>query len=195
MEAETEQYGADEDELHLVASIAAGGTDALAALYDRYAGSLMSLGMRILKDRAEVEDLLHDVFVEVWEKAGTYDPARGSVRTWLCLRMRSRALDRCKLSRRRLSDALDESESAQGATGADLFNETAIEVLGRDRLHAALHQLPDPQKTVIVLAYFQGLSCSEIARDLDLPIGTVKSRLAGARKGLQQSMASAGVPS
>ena len=195
MEAEAEPYGANEEELELVASMAAGATEALAALYDRYASLLMSLGMRILKDREEVEDLLHDVFVEVWEKAGSYDPARGSVRTWLCLRMRSRALDRCKLSRRRLTGALDESESGNGAIGPELVHEPSIEVLGRDRLRAALKQLPDTQHTVIVLAYFEGLSCSEIASTLDLPIGTVKSRLAGARKGLQQSMAREGVVS
>ena len=83
-----------------MASVAAGDTQALATLYDSYAPLLLGLGMKILQDRAEVEDLLHDVFVEVWQKAGSYEPARGTVRTWLCLRMRSRALDRTKLSRR-----------------------------------------------------------------------------------------------
>jgi RNA polymerase sigma-70 factor (ECF subfamily) len=176
------------DELALVAAVSAGSTDALATLYDRYSKTLMSLGMRVLKDLAEVEDLLHDVFVEVWEKAGSYDPARGSVRTWLCLRMRSRALDRCKLARRRRVDQLDDPDSlAKGQRDAVVAG-SAPEVLGRDKLHEAINDLPDTQQMVISLAYFQGLSCSEIAANLDVPIGTVKSRLAGAKRGLQRAM-------
>lgn len=176
------------DELELVAAVSAGSTDALATLYDRYSKTLMSLGMRVLKDVAEVEDLLHDVFVEVWEKAGSYDPARGSVRTWLCLRMRSRALDRCKLARRRRVDQLDDPDSLVKGQGSAILAESAPEVLGRDKLHEAINDLPDPQQMVISLAYFQGLSCSEIAANLDVPIGTVKSRLAGAKRGLQRAM-------
>ena len=176
------------DELELVAAVSAGSTDALATLYDRYSKTLMSLGMRVLKDVAEVEDLLHDVFVEVWEKAGSYDPARGSVRTWLCLRMRSRALDRCKLARRRRVDQLDDPDSLVKGQGSAILAESAPEVLGRDKLHEAINDLPDPQQMVISLAYFQGLSCSEIAANLEVPIGTVKSRLAGAKRGLQRAM-------
>jgi RNA polymerase sigma-70 factor (ECF subfamily) len=176
------------DELELVAAVSAGSTDALATLYDRYSKTLMSLGMRVLKDVAEVEDLLHDVFVEVWEKAGSYDPARGSVRTWLCLRMRSRALDRCKLARRRRVDQLDDPDSPVNGQGSAILAESAPEVLGRDKLHEAINDLPDPQQMVISLAYFQGLSCSEIAASLEVPIGTVKSRLAGAKRGLQRAM-------
>lgn len=176
------------DELELVAAVSAGSTDALATLYDRYASTLMSLAMRVLKDLEEVEDLLHDVFVEVWEKAGSYDPARGSVRTWLCLRMRSRALDRCKLARRRRVEQLDDPDSLVKGQRAAVVAESAPEVLGRDKLHEAIHELPDPQQMVISLAYFQGLSCSEIAANLSVPIGTVKSRLAGAKRGLKSAM-------
>jgi len=182
--------GAAAEELQLVASIAAGVTEALATLYDRYSTLLMGLGMKILRDTQEVEDVLHDVFVEVWEKAGTYDPDRGSVRTWLCLRMRSRSLDRCKLARRKRVDSLDTSETAASAYLSIPTGQSDSEVLGRDKLHEALHDLPDSQQMVISLAYFKGLSCSEIASDLGVPIGTVKSRLAGARKGLQRAMGS-----
>ena len=175
------------DELALVAAVSAGCTESLATLYDRYAKTLMSLGMRVLKDVEEVEDLLHDVFVEVWEKAGSYDPARGSVRTWLCLRMRSRALDRCKLARRRRVDQLDDSDTPVKGQGAVVAG-SAPEVLGHDKLHEAINDLPDSQQMVISLAYFQGLSCSEIALNLEVPLGTVKSRLAGAKRGLQRAM-------
>jgi RNA polymerase sigma-70 factor (ECF subfamily) len=175
-------------ELKLVASIASGDRGALATLYDQYSSLLMGLGMKILNDRAEVEDLLHDVFVEVWQKAGSYDPARGSVRTWLCLRMRSRGLDRSKLSRRTRSESLTDSESAQRKLEETSASQPAPTVMRRERLLVALQALPDAQRKVIAMAYFSGLSCSEIADSLKVPIGTVKSRLAGARRGLERAV-------
>lgn len=181
----TEQSSENAEELELVASVAAGDTNALATLYDRYAPLLLGLGMKILQDKAEVEDLLHDVFVEVWQKAGSYEPSRGTVRTWLCLRMRSRALDRTKLSRRTRSESLEARpvETPQPVTKGE-----GVEVLQRERLAEALAGLSEPQRTVISMAYFKGLSCSEIASELKVPIGTVKSRLAGARRGLEKAM-------
>ncbi len=185
------------DELRLVASIAAGDTGALAELYDRYSSLLMGLGMKILRDQAEVEDLLHDVFVDAWQKAGTYDPGRGSVRTWLCLRMRSRALDRSRLSRRTRVESLVISETAHRQEVETTLSDNQF--LRRETLADALNELPQPQREVIALAYFRGLSCREIASSLEVPIGTVKSRLAGARKGLARAIngtvAAAGVPS
>ncbi len=180
-----EQSDENLQELDLVAAVAAGETDALATLYDRYAPLLMGLAMKILQDKAEVEDLLHDVFVEVWQKAGSYDPARGTVRTWLCLRMRSRALDRSKLSRRSRAESLD-ARPDEGSQEVPTNN--GVEVLERERLAQALAGLTDSQRTVISMAYFQGLSCSEIATALEVPIGTVKSRLAGAKRGLEKAM-------
>jgi len=180
-----EQSSENAEELELVASVAAGDTQALAELYDRYASLLLGLGMKILQDKAEVEDLLHDVFVEVWQKAGSYEPNRGTVRTWLCLRMRSRALDRTKLSRRTRSESL---EARPVETGQEDVSSAGVEVMQRERLALALEGLSDPQRTVISMAYFQGLSCSEIASELKVPVGTVKSRLAGARRGLEKAM-------
>src|SRR5262245_39452125 len=85
-----------DDSLIVVAD--GGDASALARLYDRYAPPLLSAGERILKNRRDAEDLLHDVFVEVWQQAGDYDPSRGSVKSWLFLRMRSRAIDRLRLA-------------------------------------------------------------------------------------------------
>jgi RNA polymerase sigma-70 factor (ECF subfamily) len=183
-----EQSDENAEELALVASVAAGDTSALATLYDRYAPLLLGLGMKILQDKAEVEDLLHDVFVEVWQKAGSYEPARGTVRTWLCLRMRSRALDRTKLSRRTRSESLEAraTETPQPEPGNN-----GVEVMQRERLAEALAGLSETQQTVISMAYFQGLSCSEISEVLKVPIGTVKSRLAGAKRGLEKAMGEA----
>jgi RNA polymerase sigma-70 factor (ECF subfamily) len=167
--------------------MAAGDTNALATLYDTYAPLLKSVAMKILRDEAEVEDLLHDVFVEVWQKAGTYDPARGTVRTWLCLRMRSRALDRTRLSRRVKSDVWNDADSAAQVDDT-LSLGRGLGVMQRHRLRRALQVLTNTQRDVISLAYLRGRSCSEIATELKLPIGTVKSRLASARKVLARAM-------
>src|SRR5437879_1266503 len=86
----------DTGDVTLIQGAAAGDRQCLAALYDRYAPALLAIGRRILGDRREAEDLLHDVFLEVWRQAGDYDEARGTVRAWLLMRMRSRALDRRK---------------------------------------------------------------------------------------------------
>ena len=175
----------DED-AELVVALARGDRAALAALYDKYAPFLMSLAMRVVRDRREAEDLLHDVFLEVWRSAVDYDPARGRVRTWLAVRMRSRALDRQKSARisRRAGDesVLDRVES-EGAAGS-------IE-RGPDqqRVRAALGALSGEQRRIVELAYFDGLSCSEIAAAIAVPIGTVKSRMAAAMAKLRAAVA------
>src|SRR5262245_29015389 len=85
-----------EDDVSLIQAVATGDRRGLGGLYDRYAPVLMALGIRMLGARREAEDLVHDVFLEVWRQAHDYDPRRGSVRTWLLMRARSRALDRRK---------------------------------------------------------------------------------------------------
>src|SRR5690349_1771596 len=98
--ARVEALDNDED-ARLVAAVAAGDKGALAALYDRHARLLLVLGLRILQERAAAEDVLHDVFIEAWHQAAAFDPARGTVRAWLVMRMRSRLLDRRAQARRR----------------------------------------------------------------------------------------------
>jgi RNA polymerase sigma-70 factor (ECF subfamily) len=172
--------GSDDDDVELVKAIAAGDRDGLAALYDRYAPILLGLALRIIRDRREAEDLLHDVFLEVWRSARDYDLTRGRVRTWLVVRMRSRALDVLKSARvsRRSGDAevLDRLV-AEPAAG---------ESPDRQRVRAVLAELTGEQRQVLELAYFDGLSCSEIASQLTIPIGTVKSRLAAGLSRLRQ---------
>ena len=165
----------------LVRAIASGDRGALGELYDRHAPLLLSVGMRILRERAEAEDVLHDVFLEVWRKAHTYDPERASVRAWLLLRMRSRCLDRAKsaaLSRRSPLDAAPQKTAADDPSrGADARH-----------LGPWLDTLSEEQKRVIVLGYFEGLSCSEMASRLGIPIGTVKSRLGAAMRKLRAAV-------
>lgn len=169
------------DDAQLVASAARGDRDALASLYDRHGGAMLGLGLRILGDRGEAEELLHDVFLEAWKRAGDYDPSRGSVRAWLLLRMRSRSLDRVKSAARSRTAAVGENvETAAGSEPA-----TAGEQADAQRVHGALAELPEEQRRVLELGYFAGLSCSEIAESLGVPIGTVKSRLHAALKKLR----------
>lgn len=165
----------DRDDVTLIDGAAAGDRDCLAGLYDRYAPVLLAIGRRILGDRREAEDLLHDVFLEVWRQAGDYDAARGTVRAWLLMRMRSRALDRRKaaaFSRR--------ADAPPADAGADPAGDDPL--LGPDRaaVRRALAALPAEQRQVLELGYFEGLSSSEIAERVRAPVGTVKSRVAAA---------------
>lgn len=158
-----------EDEV-LVAAMAAGDRAALATLYERHGSLLLGLALRIVRERREAEDLLHDVFLEAWRTAKDFDPKRGRVRTWLAIRMRSRALDLQKSARvsRNTGDAglellVDEADAASPDHG---------------RVRRALAELATDQRRVLELAYFEGLSCTEIAERVAIPVGTVKSRIA-----------------
>lgn len=163
-------------------AVAAGDRDALAQLYDCYSGMLLGLGIKVLRNRREAEDLVHDVFLEVWRRAHTYDPTRASVRSWLLLMMRCRALDRRKSHAFALSAPLDHDPRVAP------YSESPAVALDRARVAAALARLPEPQRAVLVLGYFEGLSSSEIAEKLSLPIGTVKSRVAGAMRALREQL-------
>jgi RNA polymerase sigma-70 factor, ECF subfamily len=154
----------------LVTAMARGDRDALSRLYERHSGLLLGLAMRIVRDRREAEDLLHDVFLEAWRSAKDFDPKRGRVRTWLAIRMRSRALDLQKSAR--------VSRNA-GDGGLELLvDDTANTSPDHARVRQALAELGPDQRKVLELAYFEGLSCTEIAARIEIPVGTVKSRVA-----------------
>jgi len=184
--ARTELAATDDDDVALVTAMAGGDRHALAALYDRYASYLLALAMRVLKHRGEAEDLLHDVFLEVWRSARDYDPRRGRVRTWLVIRMRSRALDVVKSARvsRRSGD---EQVLERIVAEVDLSSSP-----DQRRVRAALGTLSPDQRAVLELAYFDGLSCSEIADKLTVPIGTVKSRVAAALTKMRHALGATG---
>lgn len=178
----------DKGDVSLIGGAAAGDRDCLAALYDRYAPALLAIGRRILGDRREAEDLLHDVFIEVWRMAGDYDEARGSVRAWLLMRMRSRALDRRKSAAISKRADLPAPDTVADAAGEPHGGEDPA--LGPDRqaVRRALEQLPAEQRQVLELGYFEGLSSSEIAERVCAPIGTVKSRVAAALSKLRAAV-------
>jgi RNA polymerase sigma-70 factor (ECF subfamily) len=157
---------------------------ALADLYDRHAGLLVGLAGYLLRDQRDAEDLVHDVFLEAWQRSSEYDARRGSVRTWLSLRTRSRAIDRLRsLARARHHGLLGGGESPVGR-----FPPPDQDV---DRAHVAraIAGLTPGQREVVDLCYFHGLSCTEVAERVDVPHGTVKSRLAAAMTALRKELA------
>lgn len=159
----------------LIDAVAHGDRKSMDHLYRRYAPALRCVAQNMLGNHAEAEDLLHDVFQEAWEKAGSYEPARASVGTWLLVRLRSRALDRLKSPRyrRRLSlhhGKLDEEQSVSEDSPLASY----LTLVARRNLAA----LPSGQRQLLQLVYYRDLSAVEVADELKIPVGTVKSRLA-----------------
>lgn len=179
----------DEDDVSILRRVARGERDALGELYDGHAGRLMSLGLRILGNPRESEDVVHDVFLEAWRTAGDYDPARGSVRVWLLVRMRSRCLDRLRSHAYARSVPIDGIESPDVRDGHGAEDDGSAErALDGARLSALLSELPAPQRVVLELGYFRGLSFQEIADELHIPVGTVKSRAGAAMATLRREL-------
>jgi RNA polymerase sigma-70 factor, ECF subfamily len=173
----------DAEDEALVAAMAAGDRGALATLYERHAALLLGLALRIVREKREAEDLLHDVFLEAWRSAKDFDPKRGRVRTWLAIRMRSRALDLQKSAR---------VSRNTGDGGLELLvDEAEGSSPDHRRVRSALAELGQEQRRVLELAYFEGLSCTEIAERVAIPVGTVKSRIAAGLDRLRSGLVSA----
>jgi RNA polymerase sigma-70 factor (ECF subfamily) len=178
-----------------VIALAAGGDErALGELYDRYGGMAFSLACAIVGEPADAEEVVADTFAQIWRSAAGFDPARGSVAAWVATITRTRALDLVR-SRKRRARVLEEAAvvTDEGETlvlaptleaadrGAEL-SETSVIV------RRSLSELSPPQRRVIELAYFGGLSQSEIAAQLSEPLGTVKTRMRAALEKLRQSL-------
>jgi len=165
-------------------ALARGEQQALARIYDRHAPVLLALGVRLLGERREAEDIVHDCFVEAWRHAGEYDATRASVKTWLVLRMRSRCLDRLRSAGHTRRESMTGREEAMmrmaSSSGGDITASPEADRVDAHRLKDVLAGLPQDQREVIVLGFFDGLSSSEIASELGIPIGTVKSRVRSA---------------
>ena len=167
----------------LIARMTQGDRAALAALYSRHAPTLVAVAQCIVRDRLDAEDVVHDVFLEVWRNCADYSQSRASVRTWLVMRARSRSLDRLRANHRRQAVGV----SVQGQ--ASVPKHTSDVMLDdKHRLLSALALVPAPQQGVLVLAYFEGLSTAEISVRLGIPAGTVKSRTHAALKTLRNAL-------
>ena len=151
----------------LLRRLAAGETAALGEFYDVFAGLVNGLALRILRDAAEAEDVVQEVFLQVWRQAARFDSTRGTVEAWLCTITRTRALDRL----RRRTARREDPEDAAPASSAIPASAEALAV------RKALQGLTGDQRRALELAYFEGLTQSEIAERLGEPLGTIKTRI------------------
>lgn len=166
----------------LVARAADGDQQAVASLYDRYGPVLYAVAYRVVGQRADAEDVVIEVFAQAWREAQRFEPGRGSVAGWLTMMARSRALDlvRARARRERIT-ASAAADPREGAPGMGNWRVNPSESYDhgerRRRVQVALEALSPPQRQAIELAYFEGLSQSEIAQRLDEPLGTIKTRV------------------
>jgi RNA polymerase sigma-70 factor, ECF subfamily len=178
----------------LIARMVARDQEALAILYDRYRCVLFSLALRILRDRAEAEEALADVFLQAWRQAQGFEARRGSVGAWLVTLCRSRAIDRVRARGRRDAalDTVARSEGAGEGPGTSSAGpgpeEAADRMLKRRRIGAALGSLSQEQRRAVEMAYYEGLSHTEIAAALGAPLGTVKTRIRDGLLALRQKL-------
>lgn len=178
--------GEDEmDDSSLMKSVAEGDMNALAAVYDRHASLMLRAALGVLKSRADAEDLLHDVFLEVKRRAARFDPSRGELIGWLLVLIRSRAIDRLRTYNRYRNLVEEyglepEHDNEAGAEDPDtLFGDALPDLLG---------ELSEEHRQVVDLFYLQDLTQSEISTRLNIPRGTVKSRLFFAIRKLKQQL-------
>jgi RNA polymerase sigma factor (sigma-70 family) len=157
----------------LIALAARGEEPALAALYDRYGRVAYGLALRVLRDATLAEDAVQEAFLAVWRSAHRYVPERSKPSTWILTFVHRRAVDLVRREERRRADQLTDAESIVGG----MVDEEAWLGLERERVQAALQQLPDQQREAIELAYYGGFTQSELAERLGQPLGTIKSRM------------------
>jgi RNA polymerase sigma-70 factor (ECF subfamily) len=176
----TEKFLSVQTDAQLYLALKAGQTAALGILYDRHAGLVYGIALKVLENPQEAEDLTQDIFLN-FVKIGSYEPSRGSLRTYLAILTRSRAVDRVR-SRSNTRELLKKwGHSRESETATDSLLEKVSRSEQSQEVKAALAQLSDEQQQILRMAYYDGLSQSEIAQQLEIPLGTVKAR---ARRGL-----------
>ena len=190
----TERRDGESEDATLVRAVAHGSEEALAALYDRHVDGVHAVALRLTSDRQVAEEVVQETFLALWNRAELFDPSLASLATWLRTIARNRTVDRLRAAGRRpplVSLAgrgdgdepdgdLDRFGSAAvvlGGAVADPSPEAAVEAADmRAAVGAALAEMPEPERVVIVLAYREGLTQVEIAERLEWPLGTVKTR-------------------
>lgn len=173
----------------LLERAARGDRDAVMSLYDRFAPVLLAVAMRIAGGRAEAEDIVQEVFARAWREAATFDRARGSAVAWLVTLTRNRAIDAVRSRKRRTRHEDDQTREEPAVAPPSSTPELAVVDAERAAaVRVALESLRPEQRQVLELAYFSGLSHSEIAERLGQPLGTVKTRIAQAVKRLRDEL-------
>ena len=173
-----------ENEIQLLRRVAQGDREAFAQLYDQFSGILYATALKVLQDAKEAEDVLQEVFLQIWNKAGNYDPNLGKPLTWTLTLTRHRAIDRLRSTQRRyklVEDATPElaDNQPQAAESSDADQNLIV--------RNAVQSLPAEQRQAIELAFFGGLTQDEISQNLQQPLGTIKARI---RRGMMKLRAS-----
>jgi RNA polymerase sigma-70 factor, ECF subfamily len=167
----------------LLGMIAQGDREAFSRFYDGFAGLAFGLIRRILRDPAACEEVLQEVFWQIWREAARYDPRRGSPEAWVVMRAKTRAIDRLRAMRRREKTFVAPADDSLTRLTEEPGENPGVAAETRGLVRSALNALPEPQRRVVELAFFEGLTQSEIASRLGEPLGTVKTR---ARLGLER---------
>ena len=202
-----ERHSGAEEDANLVRELAAGSEAALGTLYDRYGDAIFAAAYRLTSDRGVAEEVVQETFLTLWNRAELFDPGAGSLSAWLHTIGRNRAVDRLRAAGRRpqlvtlsSSTARDESETQAleravaggtvmaGAAQPPGPEEAAAAADLRDAIRSAVAAMPDVERTVILLAYQEELSQTEIAKRLDWPLGTVKTRTRRALLRLREAL-------
>jgi RNA polymerase sigma-70 factor (ECF subfamily) len=155
----------------LVSAIRTGDPGAMALLYDRYGSIVYSVALRVLGDTGSAEDVLQDVFMQLWRNPNSFDSSRGSLGPWLAVIARNRAIDAIR-KRRPETDIDDVIISVQPDMASDAERGLAME-----KVRDAMESMAAPQRTALEMAYFEGLTHSEIAEKTGEPLGTIKTRI------------------
>jgi RNA polymerase sigma-70 factor, ECF subfamily len=176
---------------NLMRQIATGDRVAFANLYDRFSGPLYATAIRILSDSAEAQDVVHDAFVALWEKAATFDAGRGNAFSFAVTLLRNRAIDRLRMRRRRSELLATSAPSDLGydQAGEKSADDSAVRADDALSVRRAVAQLPIEQQRALELAFFAGLTQEEIAQKLSEPLGTVKARIRRALLKLRATLA------
>jgi RNA polymerase sigma-70 factor (ECF subfamily) len=158
-------------DISLISAVRSGDERAMAALYDRYSGIVYSIALRVLGDTSAAEDILQEVFIQVWRSPAAFDSSRGNLGAWLAVIARNRAIDNLR-KRRSETDIEDVVVSIECDLAGDAERTRAM-----DKVRRALGAMPPAQRSALELAYFEGLTHTEIASKTGEPLGTVKTRI------------------
>ena len=180
---ETTSPRPDDFAASLISGMAGGDREAFSRFYDAFAGPALGLIRRILRDPGASEEVLQEVFWQIWREAAQYDPRRGSPEAWLFMRAKTRAIDKLRSIRRRERTFVLPLDAGVARAAAGGTGNAGGGAEDRGVIRTALAQLPAAQRQVIELAFFEGLTQSEISARLGEPLGTVKTR---ARLGLER---------